>query len=538
MLKRYALSIATLLLAFVLASCNVAAPLTQSAAPATDAATPATPQSPVSAQPVPGAVAALQDTLEHIYAQVNPSVVTVRVIERQQVNVPLFPQIPGFPSFGGPSQPQTQIQQALGSGFVWDKEGDIVTNNHVVAGATNINVTFYDGRTVSAKLVGADPDSDLAVIKVNVPATELHPVELANSAQVKVGQLAIAIGNPFGEQNTMTMGIISALGRSLPVGSGNGQGPTYTIPDVIQTDTPINPGNSGGVLLDDTGRVIGVTSAIESPVRASSGIGFVIPSTIVQQVVPTLIKTGHFEHPYIGISGASLTPALAQEMGLKSDQQGALVVDVVPGGPADKAGLQGSSRQVTIQGQQARVGGDVITAINGQPVKNFGDLTAYLALNTQVGQTVTLTILRQGKEETVQVTLATRPSSTPQAAQGNSASGGIQLGVTGTAITPEIAKAMNLPSEQKGILVEQVTIGSPADKAGLRGSYKPVDINGRRVLVGGDVIVAVGGQTVASMSDLQTFLHQAQSGQQVTFTLVRDGKQVKVEVTLSKAASQ
>jgi len=179
-----------------------------------------------------------------------------------------------------------------------------------------------------------------------------------------------------------------------------------------------------------------------------------------------------------------------------------------------------------------------VAFMGSQPVKAFGDLTAYLALNTQVSQTVSLTILRQGKEEIVRVTLAARPSSTPQPAQGNSASGSIQLGITGTAITPEVAKAMNLPSDQKGVLVKQVAIGSPADRAGLRSSYKPVDINGRRVLVGGDVIVAVGGQTVARMSDLQAFLRQAQSGQQVTFTLLRDGKQVKVEVTLSKASSQ
>jgi S1-C subfamily serine protease len=208
----------------------------------------------------------------------------------------------------------------------------------------------------------------------------------------------------------MTVGIISALGRSLPAGTANAQEPTYTIPDIIQTDTPINPGNSGGVLLDDQGRVIGVTAAIESPVQASSGIGFAIPSAIVQQVVPALITTGHYAHSWLGISGTSLTPELAQAMNLTSDQRGALVVDVAPGSPAAKAGLRGSDRQVTIAGEQARDGGDVIVAVNGQPVQGFDDLVAYLARNTTVGQTITLTVLRQGKEETRSVTLAARPA--------------------------------------------------------------------------------------------------------------------------------
>jgi S1-C subfamily serine protease len=352
-----------------------------------------------------------------------------------------------------------------------------------------------------------------------------------------VGQLGVAIGNPFGEQNTMTVGFISALGRSLPVDSGNGQGPSYTIPDVIQTDTPINPGNSGGVLVDDAGQVIGVTSAIESPVRASSGIGFVIPSAIVQQVVPVLIKTGHYEHTWLGVSGTTLTPELAKAMDLKSDQRGALIVDVVPGGPADKAGLRGSDQSVTIEGQKAPVGGDVIVAIDGQPVKTFDDVVAYLARSTQVGQTITLRVLRAGREETIKVTLAARPQSQAQQRQAAGSSSGASLGLTGTAVTPGIAQAMNLPSDQQGILVEQVQTGSPADKSGLRGSYKPTDINGRQVLVGGDIIIAIDGQAVSRMADLQSFLQQAQPGQKATLTLLRDGKQVEAQVTLGESSA-
>jgi serine protease Do len=237
-------------------------------------------------------------------------------------------------------------------------------------------------------------------------------VQVGDSTLIKVGQFAVAIGNPYGEQNTMTTGIISALGRSLPVDNGAAQGPSYTIPDVIQTDAPINPGNSGGVLLNAAGQVVGVTSAIESPAGTSAGIGFAIPSAIVQKVVPALIKTGRYDHSYIGISGTTLTPSLAQAMGLKADQRGALVSGVTAGSPAAKAGLRGSTQQATVDGLSALVGGDVITAINGQPVKNFDDLVSYLARSTEVNQTVTLTILRGGTETTVQVTLSARPAST------------------------------------------------------------------------------------------------------------------------------
>ena len=345
--------------------------------------------------------------LENVYAQVNPSIVAIEVVTQQSASS----RTPSVPGFRGqqPQLPQAPVQQALGSGFVWDVQGDIVTNNHVVADATRITVTFADGTIAQAKLVGADPDSDLAVVKVDLPANQLRPVQVADSNQVKVGQFAIAIGNPFGEQNTMTTGIVSALGRTLPTGSGTAQGPSYTIPDIIQTDAPINPGNSGGVLLNSDGKVIGITAAMESRSGSSSGVGFAIPSAIAQKVVPVLIKTGHFDHPYLGISGGTLAPALAQAMNLKADQRGALVGSVTRGGPAEKAGLRGSTQPATIDGQSVNVGGDVIIAFNGTPVKTFDDLVAYLA-RLDVSQTVTLTILRDGKEQTIQVTLAPRPS--------------------------------------------------------------------------------------------------------------------------------
>ncbi len=307
--------------------------------------------------------------------------------------------------------------------------------------------------------------SDLAVVKVDVADKLLQPVQVADSTKVKVGQLTVAIGNPFGLQSTMTVGFVSGLGRLLPTGSDNSQGPSYSIPDIIQTDTPINPGNSGGVLLDARGHLIGVTAAILSPVGASIGIGFAIPSAIVQKTVPALIQTGHYEHPWFGVSGTSLTLDLDNAMKLKPDQRGALVVDVVPGSPADKAGLRGSGQQVTVEGLQMRVGGDVITAVDGSPVRSFDNLVTYLVRSTKVGQTATLTVLRSGKEETVKVTLASRPKSEAATAEGEA-----WVGISGITVTPEIAKLINLPEKQGGVLVEQVQQGSPADRAGLRGS--------------------------------------------------------------------
>jgi len=393
------------------AAVNTAAntnPATASNMPVANSTALQTSQTAVTASPN---LAAMQSTLEQIYNQVSPSVVYIDVLTSGSSSTSLqLP--PGHPFFGTPAQ---QVpSEAQGSGFVWDTQGDIVTNNHVVAGASKITVTFSNGTTVDAKLVGADPNSDLAVIKVNVPADQLHPVALGDSSQVKVGQVAIAIGNPFGLSGTMTQGIVSGLSRSLPVDTSSNsgstsQGPVYNIPDIIQTDAAINPGNSGGVLVNSDGQVIGVTAAIRSPVDANSGIGFVIPSNIVQREVPVLIQTGHYDHPYLGISGTDLTYDLAKAMNLNPTQKGALVISVSPNGPAAAAGLQGSNRQVTISGQPAEVGGDVITALNGQTINSFEDLSSYLLNNTQVGQTVTLTILRQGQENTVQLTLGALP---------------------------------------------------------------------------------------------------------------------------------
>jgi 2-alkenal reductase len=231
-------------------------------------------------------------------------------------------------------------------------------------------------------------------------------VTLGDSGTVKVGQLAVVIGYPFGLDSTMTSGIVSGLSRLLPVGASDGSGLSYSIPDVIQTDAPINPGNSGGVLVDGQGAVIGVPSANISTSGSSAGVGFAIPSNIVKMVVPVLIASGRYPHAYLGISGGTLTPDLASAMGLDPATKGILVADIQSGGPADKAGLRGSTKDVTIKGLSATVGGDIITAADKTPIADFEDLIRYLFLNKTLGDTMQLTILRDGRIQTIDVTFA------------------------------------------------------------------------------------------------------------------------------------
>jgi serine protease Do len=480
----------------------------------------------------PGLLSAFEGTLGQIYTQVNPSVVNIRTVQRQTVIFPVVPEMPGYPF---PQGPQEFIRHGSGSGFVWDTLGHIVTNNHVVEGADRITVTFHDDTIVSAKVVGTDPESDLAVVKVDVAAELLRPVQLGDSTRVKVGQLVVTIGNPFGLQSTMTVGIISALGRVLPVDSDDPREAEYTIPDIIQTDAPINPGSSGGVLVNEYGLVMGVTSAIISPLGVSIGIGFAIPSVIVQKVVPVLIKTRTYKHPWLGVSGMSLTSDLAGAMGLKPTQRGALVTDVMPGSPAEQAGVRGSSRDILLEGEPVRLGGDVVVAIDARTVKTFDDLLTYLARATEVGQTVELTVLRQDEENTLRVTLHARPrSEMPRGRAERGAVGGVWLGITGQTVTPKVAQAMHLPATQRGVMVEKVERGSPADQAGLRGADKTIVVDGFRVPVGGDIVVAFDDKPVTQVQDLQTFVRRAQPGQTVKLTIVRQGKRMRLQITLTE----
>jgi len=297
-------------------------------------------------------------------------------------------------------------QEGTGSGFFYDHEGHIVTNYHVVENAEELTVTLADGRTFPAEIVGTDPSTDLAVIRIDAEGLP-EPIPLGDSDQLQVGQFVVAIGNPFGQEGTLTVGVISALGRVIESPDGR------FIGEAIQTDAAINPGNSGGPLLDLQGRVIGVNSQIISPSRASAGIGFAVSSNTVRRVAPHLIAEGRYPHPWLGVQLLDLTPERAhifRQAGMEIPvEQGVLVMEVVPDSPADQAGIHGGDRMVRIGRYTLPLGGDVITAINGQPVSDLKELTVYLETETQVGDTVEVTLIRDGQEMTVQVTLAERP---------------------------------------------------------------------------------------------------------------------------------
>jgi serine protease Do len=349
----------------------------------------ATPSATSPAQASVALPAAADLNLEDLYQRISASVVQITVISKASGS-----------SLLGSGNVQTV---ASGSGFVWDAQGDIVTNNHVVENADSVTVSFPEGTRADATIVGTDPGSDLAVIRVAVDSTLLKPVTLGDSDTVRVGQPAAVIGYPFGLDSTMTAGIVSGLSRLLPVSSSDGSGLSYSVPDVIQTDAPINPGNSGGVLVDERGEVIGVPSANISTSGSSAGVGFAIPANIVRMVVPYLIDTGSYPHAYLGISGGTLTAELASAMGLDPDTRGVLIATVQSGGPADSAGLRGSSTRVTLKEGQTTVGGDVITAADGNPIADFEDLIRYMFLNKKIGDMMQLTVIRDMQTITVDV---------------------------------------------------------------------------------------------------------------------------------------
>jgi S1-C subfamily serine protease len=294
--------------------------------------------------------------------------------------------------------------QAQGSGFVYDTQGRIITNNHVVEGASRITVTFIDGTVSVASVVGRDPYSDLAVIDVDVPTYKLKPVRLGRSSDLVVGDYVVAIGNPYGLSDSMTLGIVSAVGREMDATG------YYKIVDVIQTDAAINPGNSGGPLLNLAGEVVGMNTAILSETNQFSGIGFAIPSDTIIREVGALIQSGTYTHPLLGITGTDLMPGIINAMNLPAGTKGALVVDVTAGGPCAAAGIRGSDRQVTIDGVRTGIGGDVITAIDGAAVRTFYDLMYYMEKNNRPGDKVDFTIIRGGNTIHVEVTLGTRPA--------------------------------------------------------------------------------------------------------------------------------
>ena len=292
----------------------------------------------------------------------------------------------------------------VGSGFVFDKKGHIITNAHVIDDAKKIVVTFLDGRSYNAEIIGVDNFTDIAIIKVDADLSLLQPLALGDSSNLKVGEPIAAIGNPFGLSGSMTSGIVSQLGRLLPSGSG------YSIPDVIQTDAAINPGNSGGPLLNMRGEIVGINTAIQSNTGEFTGVGFAIPSQTVAKIVPTLIEKGEYKHPWIGISGRDIEPDLAKVLGLE-DAVGFLIVTIFEDSPASKAGLIGSDKTIEVEGISYPMGGDIILSVDGIEVRKIDDILIHLQRAKSVGDEIVLEILREGRTTNVTITLQERPNS-------------------------------------------------------------------------------------------------------------------------------
>ena len=362
--------------------------------PAPQSDTPAPTPAPAQANtPTPGEIAAAYETaLINLYRDALPSIVKI------QVSV-----TPGETAL--PPQFEDFRPRGEGSGFVWDDKGHVVTNHHVIDEAEEIAVFFADGTQTTATVVGSDDDSDLAVIRLAETPASVVPVRLGDSSAVQVGQLAVAIGAPFGQEFTMTTGIVSGVGRMI-----SSQTSQFSIPEVIQTDAAVNPGNSGGPLLDRLGRVIGVNTQIISDSGVNAGVGLAVPVNLVRRVAPALIQDGKYEYSWLGISGSGLSRRMAGILDLPEDTRGALVLLVVDDSPADKAGLRGSESTRTVDGAEYPAGGDVITAIDGNRVTDMTDLIAYLTNETVPGDKVELTVIRSdGKEVQLEVTLGARP---------------------------------------------------------------------------------------------------------------------------------
>jgi S1-C subfamily serine protease len=299
--------------------------------------------------------------------------------------------------------------RVIGSGIVYDLVGHIITNNHVINDSQKIRVVFHDEDSYSAKVIGTDPFADLAVIKVSTDSQVLHPLPLGDSSKLRIGDQVIAIGSPFGLTGSMTAGIVSQLGRILnPPNIGS-----FSIPNVIQTDTAINPGNSGGPLLNDNGEVVGINTAIQTQTGEFSGVGFSIPSNTMKRIVPHLIQDGHYKHPWLGVSGISLDPDLSENLSI-STHTGFLIENIVPDSPASKSGLHSSNQTRMIENIKYKFGGDIIIGVDNTPVKKLEDLLNYLQDNKSAGDKMILKIIRDGKPVEVTLVLQERPNNLPQ----------------------------------------------------------------------------------------------------------------------------
>jgi serine protease Do len=480
------------------------------------------------------------------------------------------------------------LNSGLGSGFVYDNDGHIITNYHVVALAslsgessnnisssnnnTDIIVTFNDGSVYNARVVGSDRFSDIAVLRVeNISESKLVPLTFGNSSQAKIGEQVVAIGNPFGLSGTLTVGVVSGLGRIIPSLADDQQeqeqpplpetpfddlfpdipglpfqqpplipdqqqqerSGAFSIPDIIQTDAAVNPGNSGGPLLNMKGQVIGMNTAIFSETGVYAGIGFAIPSNTITKIAPSLITTGSYQHPWLGLIGIDITPDIAEALGLSLEEaKGFLIIGVNEGSPADKAGIRGGDRVTNVNGREIRLGGDIVLKIDNQDVRKIEDILTYLEGQKHVGDTVQLTIIRDGKTQTVNATLTSRPGSNQsQQLQPQSEQQRPSLGISGTNITPAIAKVMNM-TQATGFLVVDIIAEGPADKAGIRGGYLISNINGTDIELGGDVILRIDNKTVNTIDNILSYLDTKKVNDTVQLTILREGNVENVPVQL------
>jgi serine protease Do len=429
--------------------------------------------------PAPAAAARQQNSYADVVQRVTPAVVTVRASRRVAPRQFPFADDPMFREFFGQraprgEQPRGERQSGVGSGVVVSRDGLILTNHHVVDGAEEIVIETTDDRTYRAKLVGSDPPSDLAVLKVE--GANLPALGLADSDRVRVGDVVLAVGNPLGIGQTVTQGIISAKGRATGLGDGSFE-------DFLQTDAPINRGNSGGALVSTTGELVGINSQILSPSGGSIGIGFAIPSNMARNVMEQLVATGRVRRGKVGVVIQPLNADIASSLGLQQ-ARGALISEVEPNGPAATAGIRR---------------GDVVIAVNGQPVANSNAFRNRVA-STQPGTPVTLTIVRDGREQQLRVTLAELTpetareggEATPGGAEGERAAGG-RLGLTVEPLTPATAQRLDLPPGTRGLLVTGVSADGPAADAGLRRGDIIQEVNRRPVNTREELAAAVNG---------------------------------------------
>jgi serine protease Do len=435
-----------------------------------------------------------------LVAKVKPAVVSITNHLKEsaetsegQPQMPFpFGQFP-FGGMGPQGMPHAHAVEARGSGFIVDANGTIVTNNHVVKDARSVSVTLDDGTTLTAKVIGTDPRTDIAVLKIDAHKP-LPYIQLGNSASVKPGQWVVAMGNPFGLGGSVTAGIVSAQGRDI------GDGP---YDQFIQVDAPINQGNSGGPLFTQDGKVIGMNTAILSPSGGSIGIGFAIPSDMIKTVVAQLEKTGHVTRGYIGVEAQQVSDTVAKAMSI-SPHSGALIAGVQSDTPASHAGLQP---------------GDVITSVNGQTVKDPRDLAVDVA-GIQPGGQATLQVQRNGESKTITVTTGQLPNEQMASNETGPSSQG-HIGLALAPLSPDLRNQLDVPDGTSGAVVRSVEPGSPADQAGMQA---------------GDVIVGVGDKAVTSPSEAASAIRTAAKDHAVALRIIRDGQPVFVGVNLDQSS--